>query len=471
MRDASSDAVRLHLLDRTSCVVAGLRQYVDDRRCKVASHAQASATMCTIWQAERCHGGKLRYGPGKTEIVGSFPAAAPITDGVSVVEYVMEHVGLGFAFNHKRDGHAALCKIQSHARALLCQHMAVFQKFDFKFAASLACVQECTYPAALHNAPLLTHRDDFDVKLNRLQVHVARRMLRLVHPVPRVVMYLELGWPLRLATSLRLEAALLWLRARHDPRYAHARKILDIGISLPGTWSDSIVRWLTLVGGHNLSNWTPPPDKLDLLHFRRCLCDLRSRVMRPLALRYDLSHWRSMPLQQQQLQQHGARCWGLQQLSNAGASLKVARMWAQLRLQGRLSAEHGTVSCRWCAQRVEETCAHLFRSCTRVARLHGSWTAAWPNYRIPGFGADFEEYILGRSAHSELIAVIDFLCKLRSARVRTQSSRLGPMSSTLQMFSPSSPGSPSSSGTCPCSSSPAASYRSSSSACSSRSNI
>ena len=48
MASASSDAFRLHLLDRTCTLVSSTRQYIDDRKCKVASRAQAATTMAPV---------------------------------------------------------------------------------------------------------------------------------------------------------------------------------------------------------------------------------------------------------------------------------------------------------------------------------------------------------------------------------------------------------------------------------------
>ena len=72
MASASSDAVRLAILDATCTIVVGLRQYIDDQRAKAASRGQAGLILNTLWNLERHHGGCLRYGPGKSEIVGRF---------------------------------------------------------------------------------------------------------------------------------------------------------------------------------------------------------------------------------------------------------------------------------------------------------------------------------------------------------------------------------------------------------------
>ena len=60
MQAASSDAVRLAILDETAIIKVGLRQYMDDQACKITSRAQTRLTRDTIRKATIKRGETLR---------------------------------------------------------------------------------------------------------------------------------------------------------------------------------------------------------------------------------------------------------------------------------------------------------------------------------------------------------------------------------------------------------------------------
>ena len=334
--------------------------------------------------------------------------------GNQEVSFAEEHIGLGFAFAKGRNGDAAFGHLEKQARSLVRQHVATFGKYDFSLSEAMLCLNTCTIPAAFHNAALLIFREDFDVRMNKLQEHMGYRLLALSRRIPRIVIFTELGWSLRLSTSTRITAARLYLRTRHDPRYLHTSEVLQVAADLPGTWTRSLLQWFHTEGSIALDSWQPPPgtggdtDKL-----RNATRYYSTHALHKAAQAHDTRRWRRLQQQQSHLRRHGLRRWGLRVLMDAGIPLRIARLWAQLRIQGNTTTDN-TIGCRLCGHAEGETAEHLLQNCQAVEKIRFRWFEEWPRMRQAQV-TQWDKFILGEAPMRDLTAVISFLEKLSEA--------------------------------------------------------
>jgi len=173
MQAASSDSVRLAMVDRSASIIVGLRQYLDDQKCKVAGRAQTRLTFEAILQQSARQGECLRFGPGKTEIVARFSDCRPI----GLCQFTTTHRSLGFTIDERHDGETHLRSMESSLVPTWLSHISTLRDLRAPLSLALLVHKQCTTPSTMHSAELLIFRRDFDKRANALQEKAGRLLL------------------------------------------------------------------------------------------------------------------------------------------------------------------------------------------------------------------------------------------------------------------------------------------------------
>ena len=359
MNGASSDAVRLALLDSTATVRVGLRAFVDDIRCPVSSRGQCGLVATALQSAARRHRARLRYGPTKTAALAS---GAMDTRPCGSVEFVSQYTCLGVVRDTRAPGRAHLQSCLAAARRLGLQHVRVMQDWRFPFGLQMQLLWMCTRSEALFGLELCIHLPDFDKAVNRAQEEWGRWLLGLTGPVARVRILEALGWQERWSTHYRGLACMLWARIQVDPRYAKAREVLQESEPVQGSWAATMAGLLRRLGVRKPG----AAQSRTKASRRRLLLGFRSRVRRRLHEQVEQPWLTARP--QARARAASGRTWGAHHLATAGCTTEEVQAWARLALQGAFVSDRAGVvpPCRLCGG-APETAVHLLKHCPSLA--------------------------------------------------------------------------------------------------------
>ena len=402
MQNASSDAVRLRLLDVASSVRVGARAFVDDSRAKVASRAQCRTTLAAYCRAEQTYQGRLRYGPGKTAI-----QAEGILDSRQVGQAVFQdsYECLGVWRGTGRAGEKHLRELARVCESTGIQHVSALLRAELGFCMARDCVELATLPAILYGAELCAHLPDFEKTVNRAQEQLARKLLGISGPAPRAVILHEVGWSSRWSTTYRARAAMLWTRINTDSRYSDAARVCAVAADHPGTWSCWVVNWLRDRGIEALGEAAPSLRGAAHAARKRQWSTYNTRLVQPAAAAEDEA-WRAQEPQRGYLQAHGTTRWRACDLAEAGAPDRSLRAWAALRVTGGFerTLRGARIPCRLCGAE-EETASHLIQRCQRAGRHAAAW-AGRLGVELPD-ASRREEWWLGGCPAADRLAVAE----------------------------------------------------------------
>ena len=412
MASASSDAVRLALVDTTATVVVGTRHYLDDQKTKIASRAQAVHTLNIIKDETAKQGECIRF--EKSKIIARFQDQLP----VGSIQFSPSHKTLGFIQDEHRSGQEHLRHMEAEHQRLLSLHLRVLTRLDAKLELALLVYTQCTQQAALHCAELLAHRHDFEVRMNAMQAQAARSLLYRSCRLPRALLLSFLGWSERASTKWTVRAAMLWFRAHSDPRYLDAVAVFNVARAIPTTWSNFVCEWLAKLAP-GLPDRRIAQDGMTPAQRKYELQKLRKEVIPPLAAKAD-QRWWACPTNVDYIARMANQCWTLTHVPQA--PLRACQVWAQLCLQGHLTVPTDAqlpCTCRLC-HRQPETSDHILIFCVETEKIYKAWLRHTPAaQRYPSRFA-FAQYILGltpadsRSACAAVLFVYRWSCAANS---------------------------------------------------------
>jgi hypothetical protein len=206
--------------------------------------------------------------------------------------------------------------------------------------------------------------------MNKIEEDWARSILSICGPAPRCVLLREVGWDMRLATSILCDAVMLIGRILLDDRYTQAAAIIRLGMQHQGTFGQTIIGWMRTTGIKDASQFLGrlrfhTPDSL-----RRGLQKYRREHVLPCAKAAYEAPWWQHPTQVEYLRKRGNDLPAACNLTASGITLRAARPWAQLQILGSFKKEFGggTPTCRLC-RGAPETTTHLLIECTFTPRL------------------------------------------------------------------------------------------------------
>ena len=217
MAQASTDDVRLSLLDRASTHRVGLRQYVDDQRIKVASRGQVAHAIVAAQRAADSAKSLLVRGPGKTEACLSTRGSDEPVKGTTLVP---ERKVLGFMMPPGALGEAHKAQMETKLLRRITQDVAEMETLGLSYATLHRRILRRTLSSALYGMSLVVHTSGYDAWADHLHDTALRRLLGLTRPTARAVLLQEHGCQLRLSCVGWLDAISLWARvstyAQHE---------------------------------------------------------------------------------------------------------------------------------------------------------------------------------------------------------------------------------------------------------------
>jgi len=234
---------------------------------------------------------------------------------------------------------------------------------------------------ACYAAPLLLVRPDWEARLNSVQDRWVTRLLDLEQPAPRIQLLRELGFPLRLATSILLAAIGLAARIEATLPDSQPAQVAAVAMSVPSSWLATVHRHLSDLALPSYPTWAERDHglipgtwatrehgliagELTAAQRKRGVARYLDTVARPALLNREMA-WR-----EREAFRHPQR--GLQATAAIAAGTaappSAIRAWAQFRIQGRLTSRRGagTAKCARCGIGMLRDGVHPLESCPQA---------------------------------------------------------------------------------------------------------
>lgn len=424
---ASSDAVRLCLLNRSCTLRVGPRCYVDDIRHKTDSRGHSQMTLEKVWEAEARHRSCLKYG---LVVAHGFPDTRPIGDRERVIFMEAQHTSLGIVRSDTPTPEHHLKEVERKAATTLGMHMMTFRIFDFDWWAVLQCFDTVTKKVALHGAELCIHCPSALCRFDAIQERWGRTLFDLSVRIPRIVLYKELGWIRHLSSDTMGDAAMLYNRILYDKRYVDAARILAEAAEHKGTWTASVRTWMQQTSVRRaaevcpgIATKLPPAMKFALKRYRKehLVCRIENAIESP---------WRHRPLQRAYVDRDFGALWHAKDLMATGIRLSMVQAWAQFRLQGHFTTDPtGSLDRCRLRRRADETAAHLLEDCVSSARCIHTWAMKWRLGHLSQ-GGSLHRFVMGSAPWDLRFAAVDLAYRLKKECTRSSYAEESSMDTT-----------------------------------------
>ena len=370
MMQATSDDVRIALLNRTASLRIGPSMYIDDQKLKTDSRGHA-AFVCQVAHEASNQSGSILL-PSKSVIVlkearqyGLIPTTA------GQIKVGEQHRGLAMIMHENLSRSAQFQDIERRLLFHILKAKAAIVTLGLSFQALVRYATTRSQKSALYTCCVMINATGFTVWINSLQEKAMRRMLGLRRRLPRVILMKELGIDLRWSTQFQMDAVMLYQRLCLNPRNAYALPILEEASKYDATWITAVKNLQT--------NWE--------IHTMRSTCDMEASTS---GRKYRIKKFKVEAVKPAVLAWEDRQFWHAQiqtvQLHNAPIGLTVTdaaalgvpavsvQVWAQLRLQGFFSKASdgsnnpGPSKCALCGDPNElETAEHLLSACDATA--------------------------------------------------------------------------------------------------------